>query len=91
MNISRALIDIKSLNFVDMKTKVVLHNAKSLSFVHFLQEGMQFYDTPRTLMQDQPEIQGNFANYDTPQQPLPVYKKPCGCIMKLVKTGESLF
>lgn len=51
---------------------------------------MQFYDTPRALMQEQLEIpdsnSGTFANYDTPQQPLPVYKKPCGCIMKLVKT-----
>ena len=60
-----------------------------------MQDAMQFYDTPRALMQDL-EIQGNgsggtFANYDTPQQPLPVYKKPCGCIMKLVKTGESIF
>ena len=67
-----------------------MHKSLTKSFfVHFLQEGMQFYDTPRTLMQEQPESQGQFANYDTPQQPLPVYKKPCGCVMKLVKTGEN--
>ena len=60
-------------------------STKVLSFL-IIQDAMQFYDTPRTLMQDL-EIQGGtFANYDTPQQPLPVYKKPCGCIMKLVKT-----
>lgn len=55
-----------------------------------LQDAMQFYDTPRALMQEQVEIpdSNTNANYDTPQQPLPVYKKPCGCIMKLVKTGN---
>ena len=34
-------------------------------------------------------MQNNFGNYDTPQQPLPVYRKPCGCIMKLVKLNDA--
>ena len=60
---------------------------------------MQLYDTPRSLKEalaasyapkqtqsSHPPIEGAFGNYDFPQSgaPLPVYRKPCGCIMKLV-------
>ena len=36
-----------------------------------------------------PPIEGAFGNYDFPQAgaPMPVYRKPCGCIMKLVTEG----
>ena len=53
------------------------------------QDAMQFYDTPRNLLIENAPVQqqlvGPYANYDMPQQPLPVYRKPCGCIMKLIK------
>ena len=34
-------------------------------------------------------VPDSYGNYDTPQQPLPVYRKPCGCIMKLVKLNGN--
>ena len=54
--------------------------------IHFQGE-LQFYDTPRNLLNDIPatSVADSYGNYDTPQQPLPVYRKPCGCIMKLIK------
>ena len=53
----------------------------------YFQGELQFYDTPRNLLNDIPTapVPDSYGNYDTPQQPLPVYRKPCGCIMKLVK------
>ena len=55
----------------------------------FFQDALQFYDTPRNLLIENAPVQqqlvGPYANYDMPQQPLPVYRKPCGCIMKLIK------
>ena len=54
------------------------------------QDAMQFYDTPRNLFLESTPVQGPYANYDTPQQPMPVYRKPCGCIMKLIKIESKL-
>ena len=53
----------------------------------YFQGELQFYDTPRNLLNDIPatSVPDSYGNYDTPQQPLPVYRKPCGCIMKLIK------
>ncbi len=63
---------------------------------------MQFYDTPKSLKeaayfaQTGQEFPGNsksgpFANYDVPKEgpPMPVFRKPCGCIMKLVKQSQG--
>ena len=58
---------------------------------------MQNYDTPRNI-KDALELSASlsgsgpvtpYGNYDVPHpgsQPIPVFKKPCGCIMKLVPT-----
>ena len=59
------------------------------NFCHF-QEAMQFYDTPRNVREaiecPPPNPMGN---YDYPTAgPLPVFRKPCGCIMKLT-SGED--
>lgn len=67
---------------------------------------MQFYDTPRNVKEvlqcqqqfnsSQPVSNGQanlaYGNYDFPQHAaLPVYKKQCGCIMKLMNmnTGNN--
>jgi len=55
------------------------------------QEAMQFYDTPRNVREaiESSQYTGPMANYDIPTAgPLPVFRKPCGCIMKLV-TNEN--
>jgi hypothetical protein len=66
-------------------------------FVFRHQEAMQNYDTPRNL-KEALELSENlsgagpinpYGNYDVPHpgsQPIPVFKKSCGCIMKLVPT-----
>jgi hypothetical protein len=62
---------------------------------------MQNYDTPRSI-KEALDISANlsgihpvtnpvnpYGNYDVPHpgsQPIPVFKKSCGCIMKLVPT-----
>merc|ERR1719189_1514583 len=58
---------------------------------HISQGELQFYDTPRNLLNDvnTTSVPDSYGNYDTPQQPLPVYRKPCGCIMKLIKFNED--
>jgi len=55
------------------------------------QEAMQFYDTPRNVREAIESSQMNgMGNYDIPTAgPLPVFRKPCGCIMKLTSHGES--
>ncbi len=56
---------------------------------------MQFYDTPRSLKETtenmSAKFSGPFANYDMPKEgpPMPVFRKPCGCIMKLVKENQG--
>jgi len=56
------------------------------------QEAMQFYDTPRNVREAIESSQMNgMGNYDIPTAgPLPVFRKPCGCIMKLTSHGDSL-
>merc|ERR1719495_1747708 len=55
------------------------------------QEAMQFYDTPRNVREAIESSQMNgMGNYDIPTAgPLPVFRKPCGCIMKLTSQGEA--
>ncbi len=59
-----------------------------------LQEALQYYDTPRNIKEaldtstTGPSI-NPYGNYDVPHQglqPIPVVKKSCGCIMKLMPT-----
>jgi len=53
-------------------------------------EAMQFYDTPRNVREaiESSQFTGPLANYDIPTAgALPVFRKPCGCIMKLVSHG----
>ena len=58
------------------------------------QDPLQFYDTPRSIKES---IQGDhhqhpaaFGNYDFPQNgSLPVYRKQCGCVIKLVAAQNS--
>jgi len=55
-------------------------------------EAMQFYDTPRNVREAIESSQLNgMGNYDIPTAgALPVFRKPCGCIMKLTSHGEAL-
>lgn len=58
------------------------------------QEAMQFYDTPRSVKEALLENthQPPYGNYDIPHQgaaPIPVFRKQCGCIMKLVNPAAT--
>lgn len=54
------------------------------------QEAMQFYDTPRNVREAIECPPPNpLGNYDYPTAgPLPVFRKPCGCIMKLTSQED---
>ena len=71
---------------------ILLQRSSVLSKPIF-QEAIQFYDTPRNLFLETTQMQappvGPYANYDMPQLPIPVYRKPCGCIMKLIKVESK--
>jgi len=56
------------------------------------QEAMQFYDTPRNVREaiESSQMSNGMGNYDIPNVgALPVFRKPCGCIMKLTSHGDS--
>ena len=54
---------------------------------------MQFYDTPRIVQEAIECLPLNpFGNYDYPTAGplvLPVFRKPCGCIMKLTNQEDQ--
>ena len=54
------------------------------------QEAMQFYDTPRNVREAIECPPPNpLGNYEYPTAgPLPVFRKPCGCIMKLTSQED---
>merc|ERR1719420_2756908 len=62
------------------------------------QEALQFYDTPRNVREAIEAAQsqggaftGPMGNYDTPQAgALPVFRKPCGCVLKLTSDHQGL-
>ena len=68
----------------------------------FFQEALQLYDTPRNVREAieaahaQTEaglggFTGPMGNYDTPAAgALPVFRKPCGCVLKLTSDGGHL-
>ena len=50
------------------------------------QEALQFYDTPRNVREAMERVSqlDGMGNYDIPQAGvLPVFRKPCGCVLKL--------
>ena len=59
------------------------------------QESLQFYDTPRNVREAMSSpapnpnmMPGNYGNYDIPNPgSLPVFRKPCGCVMRLTSVG----
>ena len=57
------------------------------------QEALQFYDTPRNVREaiECANYQGGMGNYDIPLAgaPLPVFRKPCGCVLKLTSGGDD--
>ena len=58
------------------------------------QDPLQFYDTPRSIKESIQEDHQHpplaFGNYDFPQNgSLPVYRKQCGCVIKLVAAQNS--
>ena len=62
--------------------------------ISLLQDPRQFYDTPRNLKEslqgDHPQHPPAFGNYDFPQNgSLPVYRKQCGCVIKLVSAAAQ--
>ncbi|XP_023324985.1 uncharacterized protein LOC111698786 [Eurytemora carolleeae] len=58
------------------------------------QDALQFYDTPRNIKEalgsSHQSQKDGMGNYDIPGDPLPVFTKPCGCLMRLTtsNTGE---
>merc|ERR1712079_261496 len=55
------------------------------------QEALQFYDTPRNVREaiECANYQGGMGNYDIPLSgALPVFRKPCGCVLKLTNNGD---
>ena len=62
-----------------------------LHFPHcsLFQEALQFYDTPRNVREAMERSGGGMGNYDVPQPGLlPVFRKNCGCVLKLT-SGEG--
>ena len=61
------------------------------TYFHHFQEAMQFYDTPRNVREAIECPPPNpLGNYDYPTAgPLPVFRKPCGCIMKLTNQEDQ--
>ena len=54
-------------------------------------EAMQLYDTPKSVKQGT-RFLGPYANYDIPhpgENPVPVFRKACGCLMKLVPVSSN--
>ena len=68
------------------------------SLFSLFQEALQFYDTPRNVREAIEAAQsqggaftGPMGNYDTPQAgALPVFRKPCGCVLKLTSDHQGL-